>query len=624
MADDFWKAVYDKLIDNMELLKLICRDTSNADLLAWVKPNSRLKTRCARYLKNGFIADREGIINEMLSYAKTDNPLRRIILLTWVDKNQASMAFFKIPGNQAAIERLGKGEFGNSEKIRILSYIDPREGSAKLYKDILEKADAEAKQKSEEEKAAQALAAMGTVDSAELEAALHAKEMIAAPDTNDGTTNSNFNEVILEELEKIKAALEILQDVNKQLKDENKDLRSEKSKRQTEVANYSSKLESSVKEARKLSSELAQAKEANVRLKTQLEAAKTEIASIPAPTLTDSEINDLRFRLDEALKQNEKLQQIINNREASLERIKAENQELHSKSDNISDQSQTVANLQHKLAELQQKQNVKTTEVVGQIITKTRFPEEFGEKAGKKCWLFISITEQVRYIDLNDIPSAMAVPEEFMIASFEGDRLVSINSLETERKEVYGFVKLEDGHGILVCDEDGELPIMLEITEKWAGRPARGVYLPEYEKREGGVYKLDILPATANLNKTAPKAAKKASDKTENKTEADVKFNGQKVAIFGGDRVGLEYERALANAGLEAKWFSGFNLLSEISLGGFGKPDLMIIVTKQVSHALLRELNAYAEKKSIQVAYSTRRGITSVLDLVAKSLKSPL
>ena len=186
MADDFWKAVYDKLIDNMELLKLICRDTSNADLLAWVKPNSRLKTRCARYLKNGFIADREGIINEMLSYAKTDNPLRRIILLTWVDKNQASMAFFKIPGNQAAIERLGKGEFGNSEKIRILSYIDPREGSAKLYKDILEKADAEAKQKSEEEKAAQALAAMGTVDSAELEAALHAKEMIAVPDTKFG------------------------------------------------------------------------------------------------------------------------------------------------------------------------------------------------------------------------------------------------------------------------------------------------------------------------------------------------------------------------------------------------------------------------------------------------------
>ena len=620
MADDFWKAVYGKLVDNMELLKLICRDTSSADLLAWAKPNSRLKTRCARYLRNGFIADREGFINEMLSYAVNDNPLRRIILLTWVDKNQASMAFFKLIGNQAAIERLAKGEFGNSDKIRILSYIDPRDGSAKLYKDILEKADAEVRQKAEAEKAAKELAAMGSVDSAELEAAMQSKAIIAAPDTNEGAGNGNFNEVVLEELEKIKAALEILQDVNKQLKEENKGLRNEKSKRQIEVANYSAKLENSVKETRKLSSELAQTKEANTRLKTQLEAAKTEIASIPAPTLTDSEINDLRFRLDEALKQNEKLQQIVNNREASLERIKAENQELHLKSDNIADQSQMVANLQLRLSELQQKSEVKTTEIVGQIVTKTRFPEEFGEKAGKKCWLFISLTGLVKYIDLNDIPVTMAVPEEYMLAVFDEEKLVSIKSLDVERKEVYGFVKLENGLGTLVCDEEGELPIMMDITEKWAGRPARGIYLPDYEKREGGVYKLDILPATANLKKETPRAAKKISGKSANEVEADVKFDGQKIAIFGGDRVGLEYEKALSRFGLEAKWFSGFELLSEISLGGFGKPDLMIIVTKQVSHALLRELNAYAEKKSIPVAYSTRRGITSVIDLVKAKL----
>ena len=92
----------------------------------------------------------------------------------------------------------------------------------------------------------------------------------------------------------------------------------------------------------------------------------------------------------------------------------------------------------------------------------------------------------------------------------------------------------------------------------------------------------------------------------------------KKVIVFGGDRVGLEYEKALTNAGLVAKWFSGFSLLTEISLG-FGKPDLMIIVTKQLSHALLRELNAYAEKHSIPVAYSTRRGITSVLEIASNS-----
>ena len=109
-------------------------------------------------------------------------------------------------------------------------------------------------------------------------------------------------------------------------------------------------------------------------------------------------------------------------------------------------------------------------------------------------------------------------------------------------------------------------------------------------------------------------------DEKTDKAEDNIKFEGQKVIVFGGDRVGLEYERALNRAGLEAKWFSGFSLLSEISLG-FGKPDLMIIVTKQVSHALLRELNAYAEKHSIPVAYSTRRGITSVLEIVKQTFK---
>ena len=141
--------------------------------------------------------------------------------------------------------------------------------------------------------------------------------------------------------------------------------------------------------------------------------------------------------------------------------------------------------------------------------------------------------------------------------------------------------------------------MFLNVTEKWAGRPARGVFLPELEDRNAGIYKIDILPDTAKLNKNEQKSTKKSSEKAE-KTEDNVKYDGQKVIVFGGDRVGLEYEKALNRAGLEAKWFSGFSLLSEISLG-FGKPDLMIIVTKQVSHALLRELNAYAEKHSIPV-----------------------
>ena len=619
MADDFWKAVYDKLIDNHELLKLICFDTSNQDLLSWVNPNHELKVRCNRFLKFGIIADREGLINEIIAYSKTNAPLRKIILLTWVNKNQVSMNFFNQAGNAASIEKLKQGEYGNIHKVRILSYIDPRQGSSKLYKDILEEADKKAKEEEltniQKHEEAQEI----SISNAEIEAALHSKDIIASPDTNNGAYSGNFNEVVYEELQKIKAALEVLKDVNQQLKSENKELRKEQNKRKTEITNFSTKLESKVNENKKLSSELAKEKDLNSSLSSQLKYAKEELASKPAPTISESEINELRYRLDEALKENDRLKKSLTNKEASLNRVKTENEELSSKAKDFNDQSNLVKSLQQKLADTKSKTDNKNQMVVGQIITKTKFPKDFGEKTGKKCWLFVSVTDQIYYLDLNEIPKNLSVPEEYLLMSFNTNKLVSVQSLEPERKEVLGSITLENGKGVLVCDDD-QLPIFIDITEKWVGRPARGIWLPELENRNAGIYKLDILPDTAKLNKNQVKSIKKASDKDSSKTQKSEKFNGQKVIVFGGDRVGLEYEKALTNAGLVAKWFSGFSLLTEISLG-FGKPDLMIIVTKQVSHALLRELNAYAEKHSIPVAYSTRRGITSVLEIVKQNFK---
>ena len=616
MADEYWNKIYEKLIDNRELLKLICFDTANQEILSWVRPNTTLRSRCSRFMHNGVIADKNGLIKEVLNYSANNKALRRIILLTWVDKNPDSMAFFKIPGNTEAIERLKKGEFGNIDKIRILSMIEPREGASSLYKEIIEEADKEAKAKEELRKAEEM--AKAALSNAELEAAMHSKDMIAAPDTNNWSYDGNFNAVVYEELQKIKAALEILEDVNKQLKTENKELRTEQSKRKTELNNYSSKLEKEVKESQKLSSELAKEKDLNSSLTSQLAFAKAELASKPAETLSDSEIGDLRFRLDEALKENNELKKALSNREASLNRIKSENLELNHKMENVNDQSQTIKSLKERLAEYTAKEKTKTQTVVGQLVSKARYGKD-SEKAGKKCWLFVSVTGQVYYLDISEIPANIAVLEEYMIASFDKDKLLSISSLEgEERKEVFGFIELKDGLGYLNTNDE-QIPIFLSVTEKWAGRPARGVFLPELDNRNAGIYKIDILPDAAKLNKNEQKSTRKSSDKA-NKTEDSMKFNGQKVIVFGGDRVGLEYEKALNRVGLEAKWFSGFSLLSEISLG-FGKPDLMVIVTKQVSHALLRELNSYAEKHSIPVAYSTRRGTSSVLEIVKHTFK---
>ena len=623
MADDFWKSVYDKLVDNIELLRLIAVDTSNKDLLSWIKPNSRLKLLCARYMKNGIIADRNGLINALINYAKNDNPLRRIILLTWVDKNQTSMEFFKQPVNAKNIQRLAMGEFGSLGKIRILSKIEPRPGALTHYTDVINKLEAVEKERAEKEKAniETQIMVMPAISESELEAAIYSKEIVEAPEGNISIPSDvSFNEAVYEELQKIKAAVEILQDVNRQLKDENKDLRAEKGKRHTEIYNYSSKLEASVIENKKLKEELALLKGANSSLKTQLDTAKKEIASKPAPTLSDSEINDLRLRLEEVLKENQEYKRIVSSLDSSLNRLKTENEDLHRKNENLEDQTNLVKSLQQRLSDLNKKSDKGIKQIAGQIVTKTRFPQDSGEKSGKKCWLFVSVIGQVYYIDLADIPSSQAVPEEYVLITFEDDKIVSVESLESEKSEVYGFLKSESGKGYLSCEELGDLPVVQDVTEKWVGRPARGVFLPELDNRSAGIYKLEILPNTANLKKADTKNNRKYSEKQEN-ISAEKHFNGQRVAVFGGDRAGLEYEKALGQIGLNAKWFSGFGLLSEISLGGFGKPDLIIIVTKQISHALLREINAYSEKQRISVAYSTRRGVSSVVKIALQMLE---
>lgn len=608
MADEFWNSVFDKLKDDYELLKLICADTSDSDLLSWVKPNQKLWTRCGRFIHKNTIHDKNSFIKELVAYSEKDSPLRKIILLTWVNKNQPSMDFFKLPGNEESIKKLSDGQFGGIEKIRILSRIEPRKGAEKLYKKILEE-NTESP-------------SIPMVSEAELEAACQAKTAIdTVKENNQPSISPNqFVELISEELKNIKENLENITKINQQLKAENKNLREETNKRQSDIAAYSSKLENSINEAKTLKKELDELKAINSSLSSQLLAAKQEIANKPAPLLSESEINDLRFRLGEAEKEKEQLQQVVTNRDASLARLKEENEALHRKTDNIEDQSNIIAGMQKKLAEFNAKETTQIERIAGQLVSKTRYDSSFGELAGKKCWLFISTSGTAYYLSLEMIAEAKAVPEEYLIAEAIDGKFSSIQSLETEKREIYGYVKLIEGKYYINTDEEGNIPIKIDVSDKWVERTARAVYLPESDNREEGIYKVEVLPATAKLKKNLPPNSKH-NKKSAIQEEKEQCFNGQRVMIFGGDRVAIEYEKALGKLGLEARWYSGFSLLSEISLG-LSKPDLMVIVIKQISHALLREANAYAEKNNIPIVYSSRRGVSAVVELVGKTLNS--
>lgn len=98
-------------------------------------------------------------------------------------------------------------------------------------------------------------------------------------------------------------------------------------------------------------------------------------------------------------------------------------------------------------------------------------------------------------------------------------------------------------------------------------------------------------------------------------------FKGQHVLIFGGDRIGSEYERVLPLHNLQVTWHSGFKNLHELK-SGLGKADAIVVIVKQISHTLLREIVPQAEKEKIPIIYCTRRGTSGVLSHLADALNA--
>ncbi|HQG27937.1 MAG TPA: DUF2325 domain-containing protein [Candidatus Ozemobacteraceae bacterium] len=93
-------------------------------------------------------------------------------------------------------------------------------------------------------------------------------------------------------------------------------------------------------------------------------------------------------------------------------------------------------------------------------------------------------------------------------------------------------------------------------------------------------------------------------------------FGGRRILIVGGDAVGVAYREMLAHHNLDVEWISGF-----VGLGGarqgIGNVAAIVIILKQVSHTMLREITAAARDTKIPLLYSPRRGTSGVLATLA-------
>jgi hypothetical protein len=137
MAEDFWKPVFERLLQNHDFISLLISDTSENDLVSWVKPNPALSLRCARFLQKGRITDRAGFEKAFAEYAAGSLPLKQIILFTWVEKNPLPMSIPTRPLTDETRSGIENKEFGSFNKIRLMSYIDPRESAADFYRQFI-------------------------------------------------------------------------------------------------------------------------------------------------------------------------------------------------------------------------------------------------------------------------------------------------------------------------------------------------------------------------------------------------------------------------------------------------------------------------------------------------------
>lgn len=136
MADAFWDPIYKKALEDLDLFRWIVEDSPDGVLLELVRPHPVLSRQVSPFTKKGKITNRASFNPIFLKVASQDALLRRILLFGWIEANRSSLAFVSIPPDEAGKQRLLKGEFGSVSKLRVLSRLDPREGAKLIYAEV--------------------------------------------------------------------------------------------------------------------------------------------------------------------------------------------------------------------------------------------------------------------------------------------------------------------------------------------------------------------------------------------------------------------------------------------------------------------------------------------------------
>ncbi|NLM16709.1 MAG: DUF2325 domain-containing protein [Candidatus Riflebacteria bacterium] len=582
---DFWAEIFEKLYDNEEIMELITADTDSQDLLSWTLPNPKLAAMTAPFMKKRKIIRRAEFEKLFLNYLKQDRALRKLLFLTWKEKNAKLMNFFTFEGNENLKQRLIKGEFGDIRKVKILSIIEPRSTMKAFFAQALE-----------------------TMQKAQAEKAITEKVAVQHSEGSDETNSAVLSNLVTKLEENLKAAREDLAKVKKELANTREELATLKKSLQEvheiNLPNLNKAIELKSQENKEALETITSLTTENKNLQAKLdyelknsEKLQKDLAAIPDTGLLSS-------KLDKITEENETLLGKLSEQELIIQRLSKQNKEL-----------QLLQPKEIKQAVIVERQTEESEKppllyFAGRLAAKIANNPKITGITGKNTWLFITLNEQPIFISAEFVSSYNVIPEEtLLLATDKEHNPIFLTQLE-DSEEILGYVIEKDEELYLETPEMPPYPIFTDLSKEHIDKPAKGYFLPESFGRPAGIYKIELLPEQRKKHIVHP--TQKPASQKESEETADapaILFNGEKVMIIGGDYVGSNYIDRLAELGLQTTWKSGFERIKELP----ADLDLIIVIVRQMSHTVLREISTVTKKMETPVLYSGKRGVSSIL-----------
>lgn len=674
MGDDYWAPVFAKLLEDLSFLRLLCHDTADADLLNWVLPNKPLALRCAKFIRRHKIVDRSSLINEVMDFAEDDQALRKIILFTWVEKNPKTMGFVSVAATPENISRLESGSYGKPGKIRILAKIDPRNGAERIYQQYFEKNPVKP---SETEIAANNAATAAPTPDKDLETKLRDMTEMATRAVKRSRELEGALETVKNDNRQLKKELEARE---KEVTELNRKLESS-SVAAKSAATLVETLEKQLHQARlrlaevekdlnrQTASPVRQAAPEEMQLLLEkCDELHTQVEKLQK-ALQNRDTTVTRLESEKA-----EIQKRLRSEEELQKRVAKLQTDLKTVAVSCSGEEKIVAgqlvtrvatgrkpvwlfvSLTGNTFEIAE-EFVKSSGIIAeelallmlrpdnQPVSITSLESEnrreifgFIRRESDQNWLVSDEEERLQvFAPVNADHLEKPVKAFFLgetslreagIYHFEPLKLAEEKTFESTEATVatlkkYFAADIFDFDRF--CNELGRMNVNFRLEND------RIRFSRDYRQVLNGLRA--ALPVAAFCSEgSCSEKAKMATMARAcrpgqacsfcgafpliGQASANFQFQGERVLILGGDRVGSEYERILARHNLVVSWLSGFSNLHELK-NGLGKVDLVVIIVRQVSHTLLREIVPLAEKEKKPLLYCSQRGTSGVLSQLA-------